>query len=227
MRRVLGLEPGQRSYRLLVVEDRDTNRQLLVRLLAPLGFEIREAVDGQQALELWERWQPDLILMDMRMPLMDGHEATRRIKATARGKETIIIALTSSAFEEDRERILGEGCDDFVRKPFRTDEILDILARHLGVCFVYETAGPAPTPQPEVTARTSDASMVDRLAELPASWITDLQEATIRADLGLMLVSIDRIRERDTVLADALAQFAQGYNYRAILAWIEEAGEDL
>ncbi len=79
---------------------------------------------------MWERWKPHLIWMDMRMPVMDGYEATRRIKAAPSGQATVIIALTASAFEEDREQIMLEGCDDFVRKPFRKDEIYDMLAKH-------------------------------------------------------------------------------------------------
>jgi CheY-like chemotaxis protein len=125
---VLGLAPDQRAadgrpYRLLVVEDKETNRRLLVKLLESVGFEVQEAANGQQALEVWARWQPHLIWMDMRMPLMDGHEATQQIKATPQGQATVIIALTATAFEEDREQVLLEGCDGFVRKPFRTDEI--------------------------------------------------------------------------------------------------------
>ncbi len=95
---------------------------------------------------MWERWQPHLIWMDMRMPVMDGHEATQKIKATPKGQATVIIALTATVFEEDREQILLEGCDDFVRKPFRKDEIYDMLARHLGVRFLYEEAPALPAP---------------------------------------------------------------------------------
>ena len=95
---------------------------------------------------MWERWEPHLIWMDMRMPVMDGYEATRRIKATTRGQATVIIALTATAFEEDREQILLEGCDDFVRKPFRKDEIYDMLAKHLGVRFLYEEEPAARVP---------------------------------------------------------------------------------
>ncbi len=79
-RRVIGLEPNQPKYRLLIVDDRDTSRRLLVKLLAPLGFDVREAIDGREALAVWADWQPHLIWMDMRMPVMDGHEATRHIK---------------------------------------------------------------------------------------------------------------------------------------------------
>jgi CheY-like chemotaxis protein len=218
-RRVLGLEPGQAVYRLLIADDRETTRRLLVNLLEPLGLEVREAVNGQEALELWERWEPHLIWMDMRMPVMDGYEATRRIKATTEGQATVIVALTASAFEEDRETILSAGCDDVVRKPFRKEEIFDMLAKHLGVRFVYEEEHARPT-----VAQLAEAQAPAALAALPADWLADLQQATIKADLSLILNLVDQIREPDAPLADALADLARNFEYKKILTLIEQAG---
>jgi signal transduction histidine kinase/ActR/RegA family two-component response regulator len=137
-RRVIGLAPNQPCYRILTVDDRIEARQLIKRLLGPLGFEVRDATNGQEAIAVWEEWQPHLIFMDMRMPVMDGREATRRIKATEQGKKTIIIAFTASGFEDEREKILGFGCDDFLRKPFREDALFKLLHKHLAVNFIYE-----------------------------------------------------------------------------------------
>jgi CheY-like chemotaxis protein len=225
--RVLGLAPDQLApdggpFRLLVVEDRETNRRLLVTLLESLGFEVQEAVDGRQAIEAWERWAPHLIWMDMRMPVMDGHEATQRIKAARGGESTVIIALTATAFEEDREQILLEGCDDFVRKPFRKSEIHDMLAKHLGVRFLFEeepSKRQAPMP-----AEPAYAPCAEALAALPAGWRAELQEATTKADLALILRLIDQIHETDAALADALADLAGNYQYAAIQTLIEQAG---
>ena len=104
---VVGLAPDQPTYRILIVEDREENRKLLTRFLVPLGFEVREAEDGKIGIEVWNEWQPHLIWMDMRMPVMDGYEATKRIKASTQGQETIIIALTASVFEEERSLVLS------------------------------------------------------------------------------------------------------------------------
>jgi signal transduction histidine kinase/CheY-like chemotaxis protein/streptogramin lyase len=150
---VIGLEPGQPTYRLLVVDDNAANRALLVQLFAPLGFAVREAANGEEAIAIWQAWAPHLVWMDMRMPVMDGYEATRRIKATVQGQATVVVALTASALEEDRRLILSEGCDDYVRKPFREEALFAVLQRHLGVAFVYgEAEGkrpfPTATPQP-------------------------------------------------------------------------------
>ncbi len=140
--KVIGLAPNQPSYRLLVVEDSATNRLLLTTLLTRLGFEVREAENGQAGIELWKQWEPHLIWMDMQMPVMDGYEATKQIKATQKGQETVIIALTASAFEEQRQFILTSGCDDFVRKPFQRDELLIKLHQHLGVQYRYQEPDP-------------------------------------------------------------------------------------
>ncbi|MBN1123095.1 MAG: response regulator [Anaerolineae bacterium] len=137
---VVGLEPGQPSYRLLIVDDMPDTRRIIMELLTPLGFEVREAENGQEAIELFEEWKPDLIWMDIRMPEMDGLEATRRIKATQAGSTTPIIAVTASVFDEDHAQILESGCDDFLRKPFSSTDIYDKLVKHLGVRFTYKTA---------------------------------------------------------------------------------------
>jgi CheY-like chemotaxis protein len=160
--------------------------------------------------------------MDMLMPVMDGHEATRRIKATPQGQATVVIALTATAFEEDRERVLLEGCDDFVRKPFRKDEICDMLAKHLGVRFIYEEE-PAPS-APGAPQGPAHVPSPDALAALPAAWLADLRQATTRADLQRILHLVDQIREDHAALADDLAGLARNYEYKRILTLIEQAG---
>jgi CheY-like chemotaxis protein len=135
--RVIGLVPNQPIYRILIVEDSRVNRLLLVKLLQPLGFEVREVVDGQEAVAVWQSWQPHLILMDIQMPVMDGYEATQIIKQMPNGQETVIIALTASAFDEQREAILKVGCDDFIRKPFQEEILFAKIAEHLGVRYIY------------------------------------------------------------------------------------------
>jgi len=221
-RRVVGLERGQPTYRLLIVDDRETTRQLLIKLLEPLGFEVREAAHGQEAIAIWECWEPHLIWMDMRMPVLDGYEATRQIKATVKGQATVIVALTASAFEEDQETILSAGCDDIVRKPFRKEEIFDKLAKHLGVCFVYDEAPIQPTKA--LIAEGHDVLRPAALAALPPDWVTELQQATMKADLNQILAIIDQIREQNAALADGLADMAQNFEYKKILNLVEQAG---
>ena len=136
-KRVIGVAPDQPLYRILVVEDKSASRQLLVKLLESVGFAVREAENGHQAIADWSSWSPHSIWMDMRMPVMDGYEATQRIKETTEGQKTKILALTASAFEEEKAIILSAGCDDFVRKPFKEEVLFDKMTEHLGVQYLY------------------------------------------------------------------------------------------
>jgi signal transduction histidine kinase/CheY-like chemotaxis protein len=188
-RTVIGLVPHQPRYRLLIVEDQWENRQLLVKLLKPLGFELREAENGKEGLTLWQTWQPHLIWMDMRMPVMDGYEATRRIKAQSQGhRSPIIIALTASAFDEERAAILATGCDDFVRKPAEESTIYHMLAQHLGVKYLYEE-----TPQPVAPPSPVPKLVAQDLHRMPKEWIEQLHQAAIQVDgerISQLLASI-------------------------------------
>jgi PAS domain S-box-containing protein len=134
-RRVIGLETSQ-PPRILVVEDVPQNRRLLVRSLLSVGFEVQEAEDGQSAIDLWQSWKPHLILMDMRMSVLDGYAATRQIKA-AEGCETIVIAVTANALDEEQTAIFAAGCDDLLRKPFKEKTLLSKLAEHLEIQYRY------------------------------------------------------------------------------------------
>jgi two-component system, sensor histidine kinase and response regulator len=144
-RAVLRLTPQQRAWRILVADDAPVNRKLLVMMLQSLGFTVAEAENGREAIDRWRNWQPDLVLMDMQMPLIDGYEATRQIRrivaATAPDRpiadSPVIIAVTASAFEEERQATLQAGCDDFISKPFKKEDICAIVAQHLAVQFDY------------------------------------------------------------------------------------------
>ena len=104
--RVIGLAPGQPSYRILVVEDLEENRRLLVESLTSVGFEVREAQHGVEALSLWESWLPHLILMDLRMPIVDGYTAIKYIRKFPKSQETVIIALTASVLKKSERKFL-------------------------------------------------------------------------------------------------------------------------
>jgi len=235
---VVSLAPDQPDYRILVVDDKDVNRSLIVKLLSPLGFEVREAVNGQEAIEVWEIWDPHLIWMDMRMPVMDGYQATRHIKSTTKGQATVIIALTASALEEDRNIILSEGCDDYLRKPFRENVLFAALEKHLGVRFVTQEIGVDAYPQGDdalevgrepLSRLLSQDEYAARLAALPAASIDDLREATILGYLDGILASIEQIKTGDPQLAAYLEEQAEAFNQDKILALIhivENEGAD-
>lgn len=177
-RKVIGLEPNQPAYRILVVDDRADNRLAIVRFLSPLGILVREAENGQEAIAIWEEWQPHLIWMDMQMPVMNGYETTKHIKAHPLGKQTAIVALTASAFEEERKTILAAGCDDFMCKPFQANILFAKMEELLGMRYIYEE--PVPTKLENETENSgifSNQSVELQLCQMPPQWLEKVSEA--------------------------------------------------
>ena len=137
-RRVQRLKLNQPKFRVLIADDKGDNRVLLSRLLEPIGFELREAVNGVEAIRGYEEWRPHLILMDVIMPLVDGNEAVRDIRERFHDHEVKIITISASTFEQDRQKALAVGADDFIGKPFRQPELLEKIRVLLGAEYVYE-----------------------------------------------------------------------------------------
>lgn len=216
--RVIRLEPGQPIYRILVVEDRWENQQLLVELLQPVGFEVKVAADGAAGIQLWQEWQPQLILMDIRMPVMDGYKATQQIKTLAQADPPIIIAITSSAFEEDRTVILATGCDDFISKPFQEEVVFAKLADHLGVRYVYENETDETTPgATEIVRESGQQQILLCLREMPQTWIAQLYEAAIQGRDTTILNLIQQIPETYSELIQELSQLAFNFDFGTII----------
>lgn len=212
VRSITGLAPGQPTYRLLIAEDKWENRTLLRRLLEPFGFELREASNGQEAITIAEEWHPHLIFMDMRMPVLDGHEATRHIKSTLNGQAIAIIALTASVFEHERMSVLADGCDDFIRKPFREVIIFEKLTQHLGVEFIYETKPKAPI------TRTLQAITLEPLKATAPDWVARLHHAARMADTEETLSIIAEIRQQDGGLAAGLQLMVNEFRFDKLIA---------
>ena len=211
-RRVIGLAPNQPKYRILIVEDVKENRLLLIELLKTLGFEIREASQGQEAIAIYSNWQPHLILMDIRMPVMDGYEATKQIKQAPNGQYTTIIALTASAFEEQREAILKAGCDDFIRKPFQEEVLYEKIAVHTGVRYVYDVGNPSTSTQELPQKLTKEALNV-----MPSEWLQELHHAALAMDDQLITTLITQIPENQVTLARTLMDLVDNFRLELII----------
>ena len=208
-REVVGLAPGQAEYRILIVEDQMENRLLLTRLMEAVGFQVNVAKNGQQGVELFQAWHPHLIWMDRRMPVMDGLEATRMIRNLPDGKEVKIVAVTASAFEEQRAEMLEAGMDDFVRKPYRFHEIYECLSRLLGVQYVYLDS---PTSAVENVALTPEMFSV-----LPKELRSDLEHALISLESERIALVIQQVAAYDLNLQKSLVDLAENYDYSRIL----------
>ncbi len=216
-RRVVGLAAGQPICRVLIAEDQRENMLLLRTVLDPLAIEIREAVNGREAVAVCEEWHPHLIWMDIRMPVMDGLAATRCIRAMPMGAKTKIVALTAHALEEERNEILAAGCDDLIRKPYREAEIFDAMARHLGLEFVYASPDPR---------RTSDDVEIApaQLAALDAETRRALQQAVVELDVARTQELIRQIGNDHPALGDALGKLAQNLSFDRLLNLLENTG---
>lgn len=206
---VVGMEKGMEDFRILVVDDTEENRQVVVQLLNLVGFITREAVNGEDAIVQFEQWNPHLILMDMRMPVMDGYEATRRIKLTEKGKQTPIVALTASSFEDEQKKIGDLGIHGYIRKPFRESELFGTIGNILGISYIFEDESTSA----EENYQINDAEIVDRIAQLPADLVAQMQNAAIVADIDLLVDLIRQIDLDHFDLARHLMTLANNYDY--------------
>ena len=209
-RRVVGLRPGQPPVRLLIADDVENNRELLVQLLRPVGFETCVVHNGAEAVAEEEEWRPHLILMDLRMPVMDGHEAIRAIRAA--GREVKIIAVTASVLEENRQGVLAGGADDFMGKPVAEDELFDKIGTHLSLEYVYAEPDDA-TDADEAVELTPES-----LAGLPAEVIEPMRDAVLAADLDEVIAKIDEVVALDPKVAAGLRRLAEAFQYQKLLA---------
>ena len=212
MSRVIGVEPGQPSYRMLIVDDKWDNRLLLVRLLDSYGLELREAENGQEALDIQEAWEPDLIWMDIRMPGIDGLEVTKRIRAkTSQTKQPVIIAMTAGVLLNTRETLLESGCNDIIFKPFTENVLFEMLQQHLNIKFVYESEAESPD-SIDHTEEKLNLSPSDFTA-LPEEIILQLNKSIRALKMNETLGVIQRIKELNEPLADTLQKLVVEYRF--------------
>jgi PAS domain S-box-containing protein len=219
-RRVIAMRAGTNAPRILVVDDQFENRDWLMKLLRCIGFTVSEANSGEAAIRTWEEWDPRLILMDVHMPVVDGLEATRRIKADPRGKETVIMALTASAMDNDRRAASESGADDFLAKPCHEDELLEKIRVLLNIAYDYEETSDAEG-QP---AAAAEALSAEKLRQLPLELIRELRGAILDGNKSLLDRLIIKVREtEDAVAAQALQELADRYAYDVLTRLLEDA----
>jgi len=217
--KVISLRSGQAAQRLLIVDDDPNNRDWLNKLLTSLGFLVREAENGQTAVGIWEEWRPQLILMDIRMPVMDGLEATRRIRASKAGDTPVIIAVSASALDEDRTRVIDCGVDDFVSKPCREDELLEKIRARLGINYLYAGG----ERQTESVAALASALNGEILTRLPIELMEQLRYAVRNGQNDRLDALIGKVMEQDALFAGALRDLADKYEYDALIKLLKVA----
>jgi PAS domain S-box-containing protein len=220
-RRVIGLASRMPGPKILIVDDQISNRDWLEKLLTAIGFAVRSADDGEAAIRSWEEWEPQLILMDVHMPVMDGLEATRRIKANPRGKETVIVALTASAMDADREAVSRSGANDFLSKPCHEDELLKKIGDHLKIEYEYEEKS---MHHEESLLADGEAASAEKLGLLPLEMLNKLLNATLGGDKrGLDRLIIEIGDTVDAGAAEVLQALANNYDYDALTRLLNAA----
>ena len=218
-RRVAALEPGQPRYRILVVDDNPVNRLLLIRLLEIFGFDLQSAKNGEEAISLWKKWRPHLIFMDMRMPVMDGYDATRAIKSEEKEWPTKVIAVSASSLKSEQEAILEAGCNEYIAKPFRETDIFGTMERQLGVRWVYEEVH-VPGEGRTVEGVGDWGKLV---STLPVELQVGLKDAVSRADMAAIDRLIGQMGDHAPRLAMKLQEWAHDFEYEAILSLMKGA----
>lgn len=232
--RIVGLAAGQPCFRVLVVDDSASNRGLLVQLLEPLGFELQQASGGLEAIALWQAWHPHLILMDLRMPGLDGLSTVEHIRQLEAAlpdplqqlgdapRQTTpvrskIVALTASPLSEDRDRSLAAGCDAFLSKPFDCNELLQIIGDLLGLQYTYAASDPEDLRRKSSLSATQAIPTKLDLAVMPPAWIAQLHAAAAQASDRLIYNLLDQIPDQYAPLREGLAHLVQNFQYEILL----------
>lgn len=226
-RKVVGLAADQPIPRVLIVDDLAENRLLLSKLLLSIGFQVNEAANGQEAVEIWSKWQPDLIFMDLRMPILDGHGATREIRLKEKQiglkSSTKIIALTANAFEHERGTIIEDGANDFVAKPFREGTIFGKIAEHLGTRFIYENTD-EPKPDNAQIKTHSNALSPERFAFVAPEILASLEHALRLGDDAAASVAAGKLQTIDPELSTAIQRAVKDFDFDLVLQAMSKGG---
>ncbi|MGB8690116.1 MAG: PAS domain S-box protein, partial [Microcoleus sp.] len=223
-RRLVGFVGSQRK--LLLVDDHEVNRAMLHRMLSRLGFEIAQATDGEDCLHKALEFQPDLILMDLLMPVMDGWEATRRLRQLPKFKDTVVLALSASVYETTRQESILAGCDNFLTKPIETNELLELLRVHLALEWIYEDGSSGKKRKAQTPKTASDLAAADGAIVSPASEsVLALLRLSAMGDIEAILEEITKLENSDPKLVPFvhhLRQLAKGFQLKQIRDFLKQ-----
>ena len=195
--------------RVLIADDHDESRTWMATLLEEIGFEVRQVPDGAQALDAFDAWAPQVVLMDLHMPVLDGFAATRAIRARRAGPHPVIIAVTAAVFDEVRDAILEAGADGWLRKPCREGELLEEIGRLASVHYRYRASAPLESSPPA----TLDLAAARQACDLPAALSAQLRAAASIADYDELLQLIGHVPAEQAHLATELRRLVEQYHY--------------
>ncbi|KUJ74953.1 hypothetical protein AVO42_06180 [Thiomicrospira sp. XS5] len=209
---VISLADGEPEWRILVVEDQLENQLLIQKILKQIGFQVKIAENGAKGIELFQTWQPHFIWMDRRMPVMDGLTATRKIRQLPGGDQVKIVALTASVFKDQRDEVMEAGSDDFVRKPYRPEELYDCMAHHLPLHYRYAEDGELE----DEGSKLLNLSKQD-MTQLSETLRDSLYGAAVIGDAQSITEIIQALPEAQIALASGLRKLVDAYRFDLIM----------
>ncbi|WP_139295075.1 ATP-binding protein [Planktothrix tepida] len=210
---VIGIVNLTQPYRILIADDRWENRQVLRKILEPIGFEVQEAKNGEEAINIALNWLPQLILMDMNMPVINGYIATQSIQSQSSQQPPIIIAVTASVFEEEKSKILAVGCQDCLHKPVQAAMLLEKIAHYLEIQYQYQENQDhilQPESLSELTLNASD------LNNISLDIIAQLNQGAVQLDDRLIFEAIEQIAIHHHELSEILTRLVNNFRYDII-----------
>ncbi|HEX2946144.1 MAG TPA: response regulator [Clostridia bacterium] len=216
VRHVIGLQPGQENISILIADDNAANRELLENLLRGVGFTTKAVSNGEEALAEYVRYNPSLIALDMRMPVIDGFEVIHTIREKHNDTNIPIISITASAFEELKEDIYRVGATEYIRKPFNENEIFETIKKCLNVRYIYEDS------KSNGKIEISDELALKTILDVPAPLVEKMLQATLSADLDQLLEYIVQLSGKWPQLASKLREMAENYKYDELIAVFRE-----
>ena len=209
-----------RPKTILIIDDVAANREVLKSMLTPLSFQIFEAVNGEEGLEQAERHSPDMILLDLFMPGINGFNVARRIRRMEQERQPRIIAISAGAFDETRQQSLSAGCDDFLAKPFQIEALLTLLKRHLAIDWLYEEH--VHTQKAGMEPREIPQDLWQQLAE---DDFQGLRDKAIRGSVKEILRQLEAIERQDPdlrPLTQALRRMAKRFDVDLIVECLQQ-----
>ncbi|HXP89894.1 MAG TPA: ATP-binding protein [Fibrobacteria bacterium] len=206
-REVVGIQGGS-EWRILLVDDDADSLAILEQTLAGTGFLVRSVYDGRQAVDAFREWRPHFVWMDIRMPGMDGLEATREIRKSGEGRSVPVVALSASAFRSDEADVLAAGCDGFVRKPYRIETVLAVLQKHLGLRYRYRAEAEAEAWSRELSSK--------EISEIPPESSFRIVEASDQLDKKRLLEIADSMESEHPRVCAFLREKASAFDFEAI-----------
>lgn len=212
---IVRVQNNQLEYRILVVDDNEIGRMLLVGILKAAGFVVIEAVDGQQAIAAYQQSKPHLILMDLNMPIMDGYEASKKIRRLPAGTSIAIIAVTTSSFAEDRQAILDSGIVDIIIKPFKAQEILEKVGQYINVNYLREAALGHDI---DKYGNGAPVQAMEVQKVLPDNLVASLRVAVVNGDIDLIDELLTQAEQYDLGVSQMLRKLANSYEFEKLVS---------